>query len=118
MMVGLSVWVTFQLGHRGAVRLNTHSQSFCLRVYECDSSVSGGVRALAGGEPRGSGLIPAVIGFGAGRALQSVPISLLPPCDIQKTAVAIGSACVYIQYAYTHTHTDTHTHTNTQSHGL
>lgn len=59
-------WVTFQLGHRGELCINTHSQSECVFVCLRESSVCVGVRALAGGEPRGPRLIPPVIGFWSG----------------------------------------------------
>lgn len=57
--------------HFGRVtEVNTHDQWGCvyvsLCVYVCHSSKCVGVRALAGGEPKGSGLIPAVIGFWSG----------------------------------------------------
>lgn len=57
--------------HFGRVtEVNTHDQSGCvyvsLRVHVRHSSKCVEVRALAGGEPKGSGLIPAVIGFWSG----------------------------------------------------
>lgn len=75
-------------------------------IHRC---VSGGQGPRRWGSPEARGSSRQWLGFGAGRALQSVPISLLPPCDIQKTAVAIGSVCVHTRYVYTETHTPTHT---------
>lgn len=105
-------WVTFQRGHRGEVSMSTHSQSecvyVCLCVHVCDSSVC--VCGRSGpeqvGSPEAWGSSRQWLGFGVGRALQSVPISLLPPCDIQKTAAAIGT--VHFRTRYAHTKTQRH----------
>lgn len=45
------------------------------------------------------------LGYPVGGVLQSLPISPHPPPDIQKTAVATGSACAHAWYTQTHTQT-------------
>lgn len=70
MMVGLSVLVDISAGsQRRGVYKHTQPVRVCICLPACDSSVCvcvWGVRALAGGEPRGSRLIPPVIGFWSG----------------------------------------------------
>lgn len=109
-------WLTFQLGHRGEVCINTRPVRVCICLPVCDSSVcvGGGSGPSQVGSPEARGSSRQWLGFGVGHALQSLPISLRPPCDIQKTAVAIGLVCVHIRYAYTWAHTHIHTQTHTQ----